>query len=190
VRVISGTARGKKLKAPPGFITRPLTDRIKEALFNVLGGEIEDARLLDVFAGSGQVGIEALSRGASYVVFVEKHPAAIRTIYANLDGCRFASGFEVLGMDVFRALRILVGRGKVFDVIYVDPPFDQPEIFVQVLQALDNNRLLAERGTLVIRVPRKHALPERLAFIAQFRIDVYGESALIYYRQREREEEL
>jgi len=86
VRVISGTARGKKLKAPPGFITRPLTDRIKEALFNVLGGEIEDARLLDVFAGSGQVGIEALSRGASYVVFVEKHPAAIRTIYATLTG--------------------------------------------------------------------------------------------------------
>jgi len=189
VRVISGSARGKKLKAPPGTVTRPLTDRIKEALFNVLGQKVEGARFLDVFAGSGQVGIEALSRGAAFVIFIEKHRGALKTIYANLSECRFDSGFEVLGMDVFKAFNILRRRGEAFDIIYLDPPFDQPRMFVSVLEALEQSNLLAKGGVLVIRVPKKEILPERFSFIERYRTNIYGESALVYYQWGDREED-
>ncbi len=189
MRVISGSARGKKLKAPPGTITRPLTDRVKEALFNVLGQKVVGARFLDVFAGSGQVGIEALSRGASFVVFIDRYRGAIKTIGANLSECHFDSGFEILGMDVYRALNLLERRGEVFDIVYLDPPFDQPSIFVSILETLDKSCLVARDGILIIRVPKKQDLPERFAFIERYRVSVYGESALVYYRWRDREED-
>ena len=120
MRVISGTAKGRRLQSVPGDATRPITDRVKEALFNILSASILDARLLDLFAGTGSVGIEALSRGAAHVVFVDRSPAALRTVRLNLDHTRLAARATLLHVDAFRYLAAPVEQP--FDVVYIAPP--------------------------------------------------------------------
>ncbi|HEX3011322.1 MAG TPA: 16S rRNA (guanine(966)-N(2))-methyltransferase RsmD [Syntrophomonadaceae bacterium] len=182
MRVIAGKAKGKRLKAPPGDNTRPITDMIKEALFNVLGERVEGALFLDLFAGSGSVGIEALSRGAETVVFIDNNAAAVGVIRENLNNCRMTEGFEVYRNDVFRAINILQTRGSKFDLVYVDPPFTNTEIFDKVLKVLDKADILNQNGSMVIRTFRKKTLPVRLDHLFKYRHNDYGESVLHYYR--------
>jgi 16S rRNA (guanine(966)-N(2))-methyltransferase RsmD len=188
MRVIAGKARGKRLKAPPGSSTRPVTDMIKEALFNVWGERLEQAVFLDLFAGSGSIGIEALSRGARTVIFVDNSAAAVSVIKDNLDNCKIAEGFEVYRNDVFRALSILQSRGTRFDLIYVDPPFTNEAIFDKVLHVLDQADILAPNGVMVIRTFRKKTLPMYLEHLYKYRSNDYGESVLHYYRSREEDQ--
>ena len=121
MRVIAGKARRLNLKTIPGTDTRPTTDRIKETLFNILQPELLECRFLDLFSGSGGIGIEALSRGASYAVFVEKNPKAAACIRENLAFTKLAEDGKLLNMDVLQALRSLEGKG-VFDIVFMDPP--------------------------------------------------------------------
>jgi 16S rRNA (guanine966-N2)-methyltransferase len=181
VRVISGTARGKRLQAPRGMDTRPITDMIKEALFNVIGSSIKGASLLDLFAGSGSVGIEALSRGARLTIFIDNSNDAIRVIKKNLKNCGFKDGFEVYRNDVFRALEILAKRNARFDYIYVDPPFTVEAIFEPLLKTLDRLPLLAPNGRIIIRTPRRMHLAAELKSLEEYRVNNYGESTLHYY---------
>jgi len=182
VRVISGTARGKRLKAPRGTDTRPITDMIKEALFNVIGDKIVAASLLDLFAGSGSVGIEALSRGAQTVIFIDNNVKSVQTIRENLSNCGFKENFELYRNDVFRAIEILGQRQIKFDYIYADPPFTVQSIFNPFLMAMDQSSLLANEGILIIRSPRKMNLTVKLSRLEEYRSDNYGESTLHYYR--------
>jgi 16S rRNA (guanine(966)-N(2))-methyltransferase RsmD len=182
VRVISGTARGKRLKAPRGMDTRPITDMIKEALFNVIGNKIIAATLLDLFAGSGSVGIEALSRGAQMVIFIDNNINSVQTIRENLSNCGFKENFELYRNDVFRAIAILDQRKIKFDYIYADPPFTVQSIFSPLLKAIDQSSLLASEGILIIRSPRKMNLTAKLSRLQEYRFDNYGESTLHYYR--------
>ena len=182
MRVISGTAKGKRLKAPPGNDTRPITDMIKEALFNVLGQWIGDADFLDLFAGSGSVGIEALSRGARRVIFVDNSQAAVKTIRENLVNCGFEHQYELYRYDVIEAITRLRKRDLVFDYIYIDPPFTQEKIFLAVMKALDENNLLQVNGTLIIRTPRKMMLPVNFQNLVSIRHNHYGDSTLNYYQ--------
>ena len=124
MRVIAGKARRLSLKTVPGMETRPTTDRIKETLFNILQPEIPDCRFLDLFSGSGGIGIEALSRGAEYAVFVEKNPKACACIRDNLAFTKLAEHGKLLNMDVLQALRSLEGE-EAFDCIFMDPPYDK-----------------------------------------------------------------
>ena len=133
MRVIAGKARRLNLKTIPGIDTRPTTDRIKETLFNILQPELLECRFLDLFSGSGGIGIEALSRGASYAVFVEKNPKAAACIRENLAFTKLAEDGKLLNMDVLQALRSLEGKG-VFDIIFMDPPYNN-ELERQVLEA-------------------------------------------------------
>ena len=182
MRVISGTARGKRLKAPRGTDTRPITNMIKEALFNVIGDNIVGASLLDLFAGSGSVGIEALSRGAQMVIFIDNHIKSVNTIRGNLSHCGFKENYELYRNDVFRALEILGQRQIKFDYIYADPPFTVPSIFSPFLVAMDNNSsLLTNEGNLILRSPRKMGLTVELNQLEEYRSDNYGESTLHYY---------
>lgn len=181
MRVISGTARGKRLQAPRGMDTRPITDMIKEALFNVIGSSINGASLLDLFAGSGSVGIEALSRGAQLIVFIDNSNDAVRVINKNLKNCGFDAGFELYRNDVFRALEILAKRNTRFDYIYVDPPFTVETIFEPLLQTLDRLSLLAPNGRIIIRTPRRMHLSAELKSLEEYRVNNYGESTLHYY---------
>ena len=131
MRVIAGTARRLNLKTVPGMETRPTTDRIKETLFNILQPEMPDCRFLDLFSGSGGIGIEALSRGAAYAVFVEKNPRACNCIRDNLSFTKLVEHGKLLNMDVLQALRSLEGE-EAFDCIFMDPPYKagyEPEVF-------------------------------------------------------------
>lgn len=185
MRVIAGKARGKRLKAPPGDTTRPVTDMIKEALFNVWNERLEGAAFLDLFAGSGSMGIEALSRGARSVIFIDNSAAAVGVIKDNLMNCKMTEGFEVYRNDVFRAINILQTRDSKFDLIYVDPPFTQEAIFDRVIKILDQAEILARNGIMVIRTFRKKSLPECLDHLFEYRKKEYGESVLHYYCARE-----
>ncbi|MDD2619609.1 MAG: 16S rRNA (guanine(966)-N(2))-methyltransferase RsmD [Syntrophomonadaceae bacterium] len=188
MRIISGRAKGKRLKAPSGNNTRPITDMIKESLFNVLGLGVAGSYFLDLFAGSGAVGIEALSRNAALVLFIEKDNNAIRVIKDNLINCGFDKGYEVYRNDVFKALDIIRKRGLYFDYIYIDPPFTNEPIFEETLKALDMAGILAGEGIIIIRTRRKKLLPSKLKNIKKYRVNDYGESTLHYYCLFEEEE--
>lgn len=147
MRVIAGSARRLALKTVPGMETRPTTDRIKETLFNILQSYIPDCRFLDLFSGSGGIGIEALSRGADSAVFVEKNPKACTCIKENLAFTRLADRARVLNMDVLGALRTLEGD-RSFDCIFMDPPYNN-DLEHQVLEYLRESSL-ADENTLII----------------------------------------
>lgn len=182
MRIISGIAKGKRLKAPPGNDTRPITDMIKEALFNVLGQDVKNAKFLDLFAGSGSVGIEALSRGAAMAIFIDNNQIAIKTIRDNLSNSNLPANFEIYKNDVMVAVEMLKKRQILFDYIYVDPPFTQEKIFVRVMSALDEANILNINGTLIIRTPRKMDLKASFKNLTRFRLNNYGESTLNYYQ--------
>lgn len=184
-RVISGKAKGRRLKLVPGDTTRPIMDRVKESLFNILG-DVHGTRWLDMYAGTGQVGIEALSRGAAEVVFVDKARAAVQTVRDNLAHTRLTDGAAVVQADALAYLRDAGARP--FDVIYVAPP-QYLEMWVEALQAVDlaAGRLLADGGLAIVQIdPRefKELVLGNLSLIDKRR---YGNTLLCFY-QRESEE--
>ena len=147
MRVIAGKARRLNLKTIPGLETRPTTDRIKETLFNILQPELLECRFLDLFAGSGGIGIEALSRGADLAVFVEKNPKAAACIKENLAFTKLAEGGKLLNMDVLQALRSLEGKGA-FDIIFMDPPYNKELEYLQDSTVADENTLIIVEADL------------------------------------------
>lgn len=147
MRVIAGKARRLPLKTVPGVETRPTTDRIKETLFNILQPGLADCRFLDLFSGSGAIGIEALSRGAAEAVFVEKSPKASACIKENLTFTKLSEDSKLLTMDVLQALRSLEKKG-VFDFVFMDPPYGQ-ELERQVLEYLAESSII-DQDTMII----------------------------------------
>ena len=145
--MIAGSAKGKKLRFVPGDSTRPITDRVKESLFGILGPDIQGAIFLDLFAGTGSVGIEALSRGATFVRFLDNNHRAIKTIKANLQSTGLAAGSEVSQMDAFTLLARPPERR--YDYIYIAPP-QYKEMWSRALQALDSNPTLLSEDAWVI----------------------------------------
>lgn len=148
MRVIAGKARRRNLVCPSGSSTRPTTDRIKETLFNMLQTELADARFLDLFAGSGGIGIEALSRGSRQSVFVENGKEAVSCIRTNLKNTDLTPQAQVMAMDVMQALRRLDAVGQPFDIIFMDPPY-RKDFEAKVISFLLQSSLVQE-GTLII----------------------------------------
>ena len=149
MRVVAGVAKGRKLKSRDGKDTRPTTDRLKEAIFAMLQFEVPGARFLDLFAGSGGIGIEALSRGASQCVFVEKSRDAAMIIRENIQLTGFRAASELLLKDVSTAVRALKTEGRQFDIIFMDPPYDKG-LEMQTLFCLAENNILAKDGLIVV----------------------------------------
>ncbi len=181
-RVISGKAKGRRLKLVPGDTTRPIMDRVKESLFNILG-DIHDTRWLDLYAGTGQVGIEALSRGAAEVVFVDKARAAVQTVRDNLAHTQLTDGATVLQTDALAYLRDSGGRP--FDVVYIAPP-QYLEMWIEALQAIDRaaGRVLTDDGQAIVQIdPRefKELELENLSLADKRR---YGNTLLCFYSRQ------
>lgn len=153
MRVIAGVARSLPLKSVPGLDTRPTTDRIKETLFNILQDEIYGCRFLDLFSGSGAIGIEALSRGASEAVFVENNKKAIVCIKENLDFTRLSDKAEVLSCDVLSGLHRLES-GEPFQVVFMDPPYEQ-EWERKVLEELSESSCITDDTLIVIEAAKE-----------------------------------
>ncbi len=180
-RVISGKAKGRRLKLVPGDTTRPIMDRVKESLFNILG-DVQGMRWLDLYAGTGQVGIEALSRGAAEVVFVDKARAAVRTVRDNLTHTQLTDGATVHQTDALTYLR--ESGTRAFDIIYIAPP-QYLEMWSEALLAVDlaSGRLLTDDGLAVVQIdPRefKELVLRTLTLIDERR---YGNTLLCFYRQ-------
>lgn len=181
MRVIAGTAKGHPLIAPKGMDTRPITARIKEALFSIWQMRIAGSRFLDLFAGSGSIGIEALSRGAEKVVFVEQSRKAIEIIKRNLVACHLEVGYEIYRDDVFRRLQLLKETDEMFDLIYLDPPFTVKGIFIPVMEALSKAAILARNGIVAIRTPKEMELPSRIVELTRTKLKQYGISCIHFF---------
>jgi 16S rRNA (guanine966-N2)-methyltransferase len=184
VRVIAGKAKGHRLKPVPGKGTRPITDRAKSALFSIVGNDVIGCRFLDLFAGTGQVGIEALSRGAAEAVFVEQAGRAVRVIHENLAHTRLEAGARVLRADVFDFLARRapqVGSAEAFDYVYIAPP-QYHGLWAKTLQALDAGQAwLSDDGWVIAQIHPREYEPLALAHLALFDQRTYGSVMLCFY---------
>ena len=175
MRVIAGRLKGRRLEPPTWEGLRPTSDRMRETLFNILAPRIGGARVLDGYAGTGAVGIEALSRGAAHVTFVEQDRRAEALVAANLDHCRVTDGYVIIRASVARALDDL--GPEPFDIMFFDPPYDAA--VDDVLDAAGEH--LAPGGVIVVEHARRRSSPERLGRIGRTREVRSGDSALAFY---------
>lgn len=148
MRVIAGVGKGKTIKAVPGVSTRPTTDKVKESIFNIIGPYFEAGNVLDLFAGTGSLGIEALSRGMTSAIFVDQDKLSIETIYKNLETTNLKQSAEVYKNDYQRALKALAKREVSFDLIFLDPPYKLKKLD-KIIQFIGKHNLLKETGTIV-----------------------------------------
>jgi 16S rRNA (guanine(966)-N(2))-methyltransferase RsmD len=185
MRIIAGTYRSRTLAAPPGLATRPTSDRLRETLFNVLAPRIEGAAFLDFYAGSGAVGIEALSRGAAMVDFVERAPAALSVLSANLARLGLTAGFRVHNRSVGGFLKALKA-GAGFDVVFLDPPYDADREYTAILGLLggDSVGILAPAAVVIAEHRRKEKLEDRYGALSRTRLLEQGDAALSFYAVR------
>lgn len=153
MRVITGTARGRRLKTPENYDIRPTTDNVKESVFNIIQFDIEGRRVLDLFAGTGQLGIECLSRGAAEAVFIDENTAAVKIVKENLKTCGFTAA--VLQQDALSYLRHC-GR---FDLVFVDPPYDSG-LYESVLETINSVDILSDGGIILCESRREKTLPD------------------------------
>jgi 16S rRNA (guanine966-N2)-methyltransferase len=178
-RIIAGSARGIRLKSVPGTITRPITDRVKEALFNIIGADITDATFWDVFAGTGSVGIEALSRGATYTLFTDINRQAISAIRENLQRTRLTDKAQVLQADALKRLGLPPDRK--FDYVFIAPP-QYKGIWLSALSALDGNiEWLSDDGWVIVQINPIEFENIKLHNLEIFDQRKYGDTELIFY---------
>jgi len=174
MRVITGSARGRRLKTPEGMDIRPTTDNVKESVFNILQFDIEGRRVLDLFAGTGQLGIECLSRGAKEVVFIDQSRDAVKIIRENLRACGFSA--PVLQQD---AVSYLNSCGS-FDLVFVDPPYDAG-LYEPVLEKINSIDILSEGGIILCESRRETTMPEMQAPYRKRKEYRYGKVKLSLY---------
>jgi 16S rRNA (guanine(966)-N(2))-methyltransferase RsmD len=191
MRVIAGTYRSRRLRTLRGLALRPTSDRLRETLFNILGADVQDSVFVDLFAGSGAVGIEALSRGARRSVFVEHHPAAVKLLRANLESLgiavsgprakAFAGSAEVIALDAVAGLEQLAARGLRADFVFADPPYADSGAYSEVLNWLGDSKLLALGGRVILEHSRRQALPAVAGQLERGRMVQQGDAVLSFY---------
>lgn len=182
MRVIGGRYKSRRLKTLPGLKTRPTSDRLRETLFNVVGPRVAGAIFADCYAGSGAVGIEALSRGAEWVYFLENFRPATRVIAENLGKLGLTEGFEILALDVVAGLRQLEGRPARLDIVFLDPPYRAAEEYERALGFLGQASLLAPGATVIAEHHPKQSLAEGYGALARVRTLRQGSAVLCFYR--------
>lgn len=189
MRVISGTAKGRTLKSVPGKGTRPTSDKVKEALFSMIGPYFDGGQALDLFAGTGALGIEAISRGVERAVFVDMERASTDIVKANLAACGFTGRAEVYRNDAWRAIRQLQQRGMRFDYVFLDPPYRMEQLDKLMLE-LAERQLLVPEAIIVAEHDASRSLPERIGPLVLFRRSQYGDTAITLYETDRGEQDL
>jgi len=184
MRVISGIYRSRLLALPPGLATRPTSDRLRETLFNILAPRIAEATFVDLYAGSGANGIEALSRGAAMVFLVENAPPAIEAIRRNLKSLGIVSGYGLEPRSVSSFLRRLAQGDHKLDIVFLDPPYDEVGEYAATLELLGGEclSLLASESIIVAEHRRKQPLNERCGALVRYRVREQGDAALSFFR--------
>ncbi|RXI98125.1 16S rRNA (guanine(966)-N(2))-methyltransferase RsmD [Anaerobacillus alkaliphilus] len=181
MRVISGKCKGRPLKAVPGQTTRPTTDKVKESIFNIIGPYFNGGQGLDLYAGSGGLGIEALSRGIDKLIFVDQNPKAIEIIQLNLKACRFEDQAEVYRNDARRALKAVAKREIKFDVIFLDPPYAKQRLEEEITFIIENELLMNE-GMIVTEHDASLTLQHSIATVSCDRQEIYGDTGITIYK--------
>lgn len=181
MRVISGSQKGRILKAVPGENTRPTTDKVKEAVFNMIGPYFEQGYGLDLFSGSGGLGIEGISRGLDKVIFVDHDSKAIQTIKKNIEICGFQSNAEIYRNDWKRALKAIIQRKLAFRVIWLDPPYKK-DVYISILTEISKHQLLENDGIVVCEHAKDRNLPNVVERLEKIRQEQYGTICVSLYR--------
>ena len=183
MRVIAGQYRSRVLSAPPGQQTRPTSDRLRETLFNVLSPRIEGSVFIDLYAGSGAVGIEALSRGAREAIFVEHAQPALKAIRANLAALGVHGGYALEARGVSTALKALASIDRVADIVFLDPPYEQMDEYETTLGLLGSecSSLLADGAIVIAEHGRRRDLADQCGELDRYRVLKQGDAALSFY---------
>jgi 16S rRNA (guanine966-N2)-methyltransferase len=185
MRVISGVVKGRRLKAPFGTsLLRPTSDKVKEAVFDIIGPGIEDARFLDLFCGTGAVGIEALSRGSRNVVFVDSKSSAIDLLKDNLFRCGFDNNFEIIQCDALQALATLSNRQRKFEYIFLDPPYGS-DLILNSMDAISAGHLLLPNARILVEHASKKPVPEKVEGFLMDKEYKFGETMITLFHSME-----
>src|SRR5262245_35281973 len=179
MRIIAGQFKSRRLKGTPPPGIRPTSDKLRETVFNILGPAVEGATFLDGCAGMGAMGLEAISRGAAEVYFVDQSRKSMRIIRENLESLDIKEGFKLLEMDLLKALETLTAQ---FDFAFIDPPYDREDVHSGSLQRFGSRSLLTPDGILIIEHSKRTDLPDISGQIRKFRSLVQGDAALAFYR--------
>lgn len=182
MRIIAGTFRSRHLKSLKGLDLRPTSDRLRETLFNVLADRVAGARFLDLFAGTGAVGIEALSRGAQEVVFIEKHPPAAALIRKNLETLEVKTGIRILAVDALKGLERLAAAPGTFGIAFLDPPYAAANEYDRVLTYLGSASFLNGSSLVVAEHRYTIDLPPVFGQLEKVRVLRQGDASLSFYR--------
>ena len=188
LRVISGKARGLKLDSPKNQDVRPTTDRVKESLFNIINPYIRESNILDLFAGTGSLGIECLSRGAKNCVFVDKSKDSINIIKSNVKKARVENESTILNIDFKDAVKRLSSQNQKFDVIFMDPPYYE-NMFIECLKIIDELNLLYEDGIIIVEHDTKDLFDESIGNLVKSRDKKYGNTTLTFYKLEAQDEQ-
>jgi len=186
MRIIAGTARHRIIESVPDSLTRPTTDRIKESIFNILSFRIPGSEILDLFAGTGNMGLEAISRGAKSAVFVDLRKVSIDTIHKNIETLGFTSKSTVYMSEADKAVLFLSKNKNTFDIIFCDPPYHKG-LDIPSMELIQQERLLKKDGILIVRHHQNTKLPETLGAIEMYRQKKYGDCIVSFYRYTEDE---
>ena len=184
MRVVAGEYGGRRLKAVPGMKTRPTTDKVKEAMFNIIGPYLEGGQVLDLFAGSGGLSIEAVSRGADHATLVDLQYQAIKTIHENLSVTKEEDKFTVLKGDAYKMLNKLAKQEQGFDYVFLDPPYKKQQI-LELMEQLKKLGLLNTDALIICETDQVADLPEELADFELIKKADYGITELTFYRYKE-----
>ncbi|WP_078554889.1 16S rRNA (guanine(966)-N(2))-methyltransferase RsmD [Bacillus alkalicellulosilyticus] len=182
MRVISGERKGLPLKAVPGTATRPTTDKVKEAIFSMIGPYFDGGLALDLYGGSGGLGIEAMSRGMEKVIFVDQNKKAIEVIHENLRKCHYEEKAEVFRNDAFRALKALTKRDIRFSHIFLDPPYAKQQLEKEMTY-ITKERLLEDKGIILAEHGSSVILPEEILSLRLIRRETYGDTTISIYQE-------
>lgn len=183
LRVISGSAKGLHLKTLEGLDTRPTTDRVKENLFNIIAPYIAGSKVLDLFSGTGSLGIEALSRGAESAVFSDQNQKCIDIIKKNLQFTKFTDKSEVFWGEAKLILKKLSQQAKKFDIIFLDPPY-RNEIVPAILHELEVGNILEDRVLIVAETDINDELPDETGTLIVSKKQIYGKTRLTFYKRK------
>lgn len=181
MRIIAGSHKGRRLLSPNTSDIRPTSGRVKEALFSILHDRIGGAKVLDLFAGTGAIGIEALSRGAARVTFVESHPTSLRLLQANLNHCRFSENTEIYPGEARAFLQHAERHGLAFDIIFADPPYRENSTNT-LLPLLGQSAMIRGHTVVILEHPTKHQIPPQVGPLNRVRQYRYGDSSLSLFR--------
>ena len=189
MRVVAGNRKGMPLKAIAGNTTRPTTDKVKESIFNMIGPFFNGGTAVDLFAGSGGLGIETLSRGAAHAIFIEKDARAFQVLQENIKKCRYEEISELFRTDAMRAVKALLKRDIIIDYLFVDPPYHKKEYY-DLVETLVEGGKLAEDAIIMCEHSTEVTLPEKYGVFSLARQEVYGSTIISIYRHVEEEGEI